>query len=402
MTIIAKFFISISRSERARLLVASLIAVFCSFLFLLLGKQTVGTLIGVNENFYLKYFYDIVNSGNLGDDAIPESLTIIDVRNYSNRRDLAYILEKVYSFSPQIIGLDVHFKNNPDIKSSTNDSLISVFQKVWKKTVVACSYKSERGRVCIDYPFFKGCKGLENVIYTSSLVQGFYGKYLIKDTINNLPRFSYEIAKRSKIELQNDLEGMHVNYSKKNLDAITLDDTLDIRESNIKDKIVLIGNMAELKDLTRLPFKFGGKKDISGIEDHAYSLISLLNFDRENSKSYSRRFEGLRDISPFANLLFVVLFTLIYCIICSFVNKRIRNSVEKARLVPNVKNKLVSCICVLSQPIIFVAYEIFIVLLCFFIITFMASIIPDLFLAMVSIALVSVSLEVTNIILYAK
>ena len=123
--------------------VSALISVIMSTLLLLLGRGVVGELFGINENFYLKYYYDIVN----GKDAdgrvftVPDSLTIINLQNYRNRYDIARILEKVYDYNPRVIGLDVFFNSNPDIQEDVNLELINALRKVQDKIVILQYYR---------------------------------------------------------------------------------------------------------------------------------------------------------------------------------------------------------------------------------------------------------------------
>lgn len=372
-------------------ILATVIAMIFSSLLLLLGKKIVGMIIGVEENFYLKYYYNIVNGENAGSSSIPDYLTIVDVKKYSNRQDVAKILKKVYNYQPQIIGLDVFFYDNPDIKEEVNQELISVLRDVSEKTVVICNHKTdEKGDISLQYPFFKD--SVNNLIYTSPLVQSFYNQFIEKDTIIKLPRFSFEVARRSQMPIRENFNDIYVNYSTKNLLTRTECDSNALTYNNIHNKIVLIGNTSEMKDLVRLPFRFGSKKVISGIEDHAYSLISIINADTSSS-NYSKRFEGLKELPNIFSLLMTAFITFVFCYICNKYNRWKKNTLKN--VIGVSKSKFKGCIVIILHPMIFIGYEVLITLLCY-LFTNITLWIPNLFLSMVSIAVVGVSIELTN------
>lgn len=381
--------------------VSALIAVIMSTLLLLLGRGVVGELFGINENFYLKYYYDIVN----GKDAdgrvftVPDSLTIINLQNYRNRYDIARILEKVYDYNPRVIGLDVFFNSNPDIQEDVNLELINVLRKVQDKIVIPCNYSTdEKGVISTVYPFFYNEEGLEELVYASPVSHDFYGYYKYddssiknKDTLSPvLPRMSYAIAQTAGKTLQDYSRNFYINYSKKDLSQIIQNDTSDIRPSVIQDRVVLIGDMSEIKDMTRLPFRFGRKKEISGIEDIAYSFICLTE-NKRFTAGENMRFRGFTDWPIGVN----VILSFILAFVFSFFHRR-----YKRGIVISLRNKKSNAfVLTLFQPLLFLLAEALTIVVCFFI-TFYTNALPDLFLSMITIGCVSVSVDLSEILIH--
>lgn len=378
---------------------AGLMATLLSGLLLLMGRHTVGFFIGVNENFYLKYYYDFINSTPVRNTTFPNSLTIVDVSKYHNRKDVARIIDLVYENNPLVIGVDIFFRDNPDIREDVNDELLDVIYKTKDKTVFVLNLTTtDKGGAYINYPFWEDGNNSYGITYASPAGLGFYDKYSRFDNtryINldntQVPRFSYEVVRKSGKAVRNYKSDFYVNYSRKDLIAKTIDDTIQIIPYTIENKIVIIGDLSDQQDMSVLPFRFGDKirNEISGIENNAYSILSLIEDNRSNITK--RKYYGFQEF----NILFSILLSILMASFFSMITVKISDIKKQYE-----KSKSKSIIITLLQPLLLIIIE-FLVVLMFYAITFFSNKIPDLFLSMISIALVGISVELTNII-YGK
>ena len=378
---------------------AGLMATLLSGLLLLMGRHTVGFFIGVNENFYLKYYYDFINSTPVRNTTFPNSLTIVDVSKYHNRKDVARIIDLVYENNPLVIGVDIFFRDNPDIREDVNDELLDVIYKTKDKTVFVLNLTTtDKGGAYINYPFWEDGNNSYGITYASPAGLGFYDKYSRFDNtryINldntQVPRFSYEVVRKSGKAVRNYKSDFYVNYSRKDLIAKTIDDTIQIIPYTIENKIVIIGDLSDQQDMSVLPFRFGDKirNEISGIENNAYSILSLIEDNRSNITK--RKYYGFQEF----NILFSILLSILLASFFSMITVKISDIKKQYE-----KSKSKSIIITLLQPLLLIIIE-FLVVLMFYAITFFSNKIPDLFLSMISIALVGISVELTNII-YGK
>lgn len=380
-------------SKIVRNIAAALFAVLLSGFLLIVGRDSIGTFIGINENFYLKYYYDLVNGKNAEQDWFtqPDSLVLFNLQKYRNRHDIARIVDKVYECNPKIIGLDVFFSNNPDYKDEINSELLAILKKVQDKLVIPCMYETNNeGEVNVLYPFFKDSIGLDKIVYSSPIIYDFFSFYKGDDSSVNkepLPQISKAIAQCSQMPLRNYPDSFYVNYARKDFRNLVKNDTSEICNDDFQDKIVLIGDMSEMKDMTRIPFSFGNKKEMSGIENIAYSLICILKQERSFIDG-RMRFVGFVKCNPFWSVLLSFIVSFVYCFIFRCYNEKKATAKELS--------KRKSFFLILLHPFVLFAYEVFVVLLCYYGITYTKNIIPDLFLSMVSVALVSMAIELID------
>lgn len=384
-----------------KVLLSSLLPVALSYLLLLLGENTIGKLIGIEKDFYLKYYYGWANFVGTNKSIIPDSLVIIDIQNYRSRADLTNILIKVYECDPKVIGLDVFLGENKDIKNETNDTLIDVIRKVQDRLVVPCIYSTNKNRMIETvYPFF--CSdSLKKITYSSPISQNVFDPYVLLDSslISNrdlnsdvLPRMSYVVASRFG-RLRNTNEKFYINYIRKNLEQWTISDSSKISIDKIKGKIVLIGNRLDIKDQEKLPFYFGNSSSsISGVDNIAYSVISLINHDDSFLKNHdAKRFKAFKELNRIWNFILTITAVVIYGILRNSLNNK------KKRYKESNASKVKLGFMVLASPFIFIGFESTLVLFGFMLTSYFF-IIPKLLAAMASIAFLSTSLELYDIV----
>ena len=376
--------------------VVAFFAVILSATFLFPGEKLASKMFGIEENFYLKYFYSILNCPDIDekifDEALVKSIAIVDIENYRNRSDQAIILRKIYDCNPRVIGVDVFYGNNPDINDSVNTRFIKTVDEIKDKTVFVCAYKNEKDSIKTVYPFFYASSKIkkEKLIIASPLMSDFFDCYQSNDSIiqhkisslPNLPKICDAVVEHSGMKKKSYDGEFYVNYLKKNLDEIIIQDTSQIIEENIQNKIVLVGSIKEMKDLYKLPFRFGSQEYISGVEDIAYRIITLSSIG-----SIRVRSEGFVEWGICTSILLAFVVAILFSIFHEWFAKRKNDAKEFC--------KIKGAVLIILQPLIFLLVEGLIVCTSYFY-TYVTNEIPNLLLCIISIALIGWSLELVN------
>ncbi len=378
----------------AKHFVVAFFAVLLAATFLFPGEKRASKMFGIEDNFYLKYFYSILNCSEVDeknfDDALVKSIAIVDIENYRNRGDQSKILKKIYDCNPRVIGVDVFYGNNPDINDSVNSRFVETVDSIKNKTVFVCAYKNESDSIKIVYPFFYASFKKDDILIASPLMSDFFDYYQSNDSIiqkknsssTNLPKICDAIVEHSGMK-KNSYDGkFYVNYLKKNLDDAIIPDSSQIIEEKIKDKIVLVGSLKEMKDLYKLPFRFGCQENISGVEDIAYRIITLSSIG-----SIRVRNEGFVEWGKCESIFLAFIVAILYSVFYEWYSKR-KNDTKESCMIKG-------SILIILQPIFFLLVEGLIVCTSY-LYTYMTNKMPNLLLCMIAIALVGWSSELVN------
>ncbi len=277
-------------------------------------------------DWYINTFFSFQNlnaSPGSGDSAIE----IIDIKDtYSSRDSIICVIEKARSLHPRLICVDFMFSQSTSYDSAQSVRLKEYFSRIRHDTpLVFIGYKGQSDSVSSSF-FVKSL----NLDIALADFTGF-SKYV--PYIDSIPRISAYIAQKSGINLSRIPSPMVTNYRNKEFGKVTIRDGKDIdyiRRSVIENKIVLIGQKDTPDDIHTTPFIINGTKQITGIEEIAYEVSSVLS-------SSSKTFSPIR--SPYVSMtwgynicLFVLLFS-IYIILLHII-KRIKNDELKLLLKP--------------------------------------------------------------------
>lgn len=278
-------------------------------------------------DWYINTFFSFQNLNNpqgLGDSAIE----IIDIKDtYSSRDSIICVIEKVRSLHPRLICVDFMFSQSTSYDSAQSVRLEEYFNRIKHDTPLV----------------FTGYKGLSDSVSSSFFVKSlnldialadFTGFSRYVPYIDSIPRISAYIAQKSGINLSRIPSPMVTNYRNKEFGKLTIRDGNDvvyyIRRPIIENKIVLIGQNDTPDDIHTTPFIINNKKQITGLEEIAYEVSSVLS-------PFSKTFSPIR--SPYVSMtwgynicLFVLLFS-IY-IILLHIMKRLNNDGLKLLLKP--------------------------------------------------------------------
>jgi CHASE2 domain-containing sensor protein len=227
-----------------------------------------------------------------GNTPIDSNISIINI-GHADREEIAYIIEKVSSLHPKVIGLDAYFESEKDLRQDSllrnvieqTKNLVVVSRLAWEKKKDAINVlpdyfdsayslrgyanfpAEEIGTVRVFAPFEK-IGGKKYPHFTSAIVKEFdnkaYQKMVRRGKEVEIINYSRRVHQYQVIEPYNLMEG-------------------SVEDSLITGKIVLIGyvnpdpNDIEDKKFTPMNPKFAGKAvpDMNGVVVHA-NIISMV------------------------------------------------------------------------------------------------------------------------------
>lgn len=359
------------------------------------GRHLAAGIVGVESNFYLKYYFGCLNS-IFPDEGLEanNSIVLIDVRDYTSREDIACVLETVYNLGPRVIAMDLHFNENSSIKENVNDSLRNVIRRVQDKLVAPVLYAPSSDRTLYEarLPFYACDTNITGIVYSEPLHHHVYDTYSsvgfdnssvicderLRKYIDDAP-FSTTVIRKYLGNPYWKTEGVFINYISKYFRQFN--DISKLSEDDILGSIVLIGDCYDNKDLYSTPFMINGQKDgFAGVVNLAYVLNSLLttkSYCKENIGVYKFANMPLTTCSSWIDYAMAFVFTLLY-FHCYMVLKRRETRVKSL----NRKRLYILC-----APLLLVVYEVLLIILAFAM-TFFFNKLPDLLLLMASILFV--------------
>jgi CHASE2 domain-containing sensor protein len=208
-----------------------------------------------------------------------------------DRAEIGLLLEKVSSYQPKVIGLDVYFN---EAKDAGKDSILrEAFKKVKNLVAVSVAVPEKHG-ISINKNYFDDVntkRGYANLVGEDIGTIRYYAPF---ETINGqkYPQITSAIIKEYDKKAYEKLEKRHkevetINYRRK-VDKYQIIEPEDVLMDNVdisvlKDKIVLLGyinldpNNVEDKKFTPMNDKFAGKAlpDMNGIVVQA-NIISMV------------------------------------------------------------------------------------------------------------------------------
>lgn len=221
-------------------------------------------------------YYQILQES--GDQDCNNDITIVDMSDLYNRRDLARLLNEIEEQTPRIVGVDIVFEGTKE--DSIGDMMIWDVASMYDNIVFSyrlVNYKDDKiGYADVVHSFFaepleveEGFTNMQRDLYSSikrvisigKRVQGELRASFITKVAN-----MYLRGESVSIE---DRE-MTINFTPTHFTVVP-SDSVKYRPTKLKDKIVLLGAMKEETDMHYTPL---GK--LAGVELLAYSIQTLL------------------------------------------------------------------------------------------------------------------------------
>ena len=305
-----------------------------------------------NKAAYLSVYYNYVNALKPTEEELGpanESLVLVNSSVYSKgheygRAGIARLLDTLYSLRPAIIGLDLFFPESSEVSRDEDQMLQDAVSRCKDRLVVAAwNYQDDDS---LRHSFFTIPAGVD---YGTANSQSFYGFSKSDRYENNekeVDKLVVKMARKSGLLISDkELEGGIVNYSNKNL--IIYNSPEFLTEESIRDKVVLVGDFNETRDIAQLPFFIEGKTSLPGTKVAAYQLNSIL------SPGCMIRRAGLgRTI--FWNLLFLLVYSAIFVYL----------SIWEDELIDDGKTKRADWLLLLFKPIILILAFVVAISLC--------------------------------------
>jgi len=223
---------------------------------------------------------------------IENRFVIVNI-GHADREALAYLIEKVSSMQPKVMGLDAFFEGEKDL--SKDSILRSVFQKTKNLVVVSRQmYEKKKDNINIVPDYFDSAYSLRGYANFAADEIGTVRVYAPFDIVNHekYPHFTTAIVREFDSNAYHKLEKRHksvesINYNRHTSQYLVLeheDVMMDNVDSNsFKNKIVLLGYVnadphdIEDKKFTPMNQKFAGKSipDMNGVVVQA-NIISMV------------------------------------------------------------------------------------------------------------------------------
>jgi CHASE2 domain-containing sensor protein len=243
-------------------------------------------------------FNDVAYSKLGKDKDIPPDKRIIVINiGKLDREGIAALIEKVSSYNPKVMGLDVYFEGE---RESYKDSILrSVFSKTKNLVVVSReAYDNEKHKIVLIPDYFDSVyyhRGFANLDADTIGTVRIYSPFDKIDG-NTYPHFTTEVVQQFSDSAYKKLEERHkkneiINYSRRTGQYWLIEPDELFQESDssarmkylIKNKIVLFGYVNTSADdiadkkFTPMNNEFAGKvkPDMNGVIVHA-NIISMV------------------------------------------------------------------------------------------------------------------------------
>ena len=229
------------------------------------------------ENYSITdLFFDIQHTGT-----DPDScglVTLVDMTDLHDRRDIAALLEELDSYEPLYMGVDLLFegeKDDANANEAINNAVIGLnSQSVFSSKLV--DYNSTQKTFTSSVRSFFANKIKINEAYTNlndDLTNSRIRNFSISQMLNGERLLSFPAAIANAFDNTiSDIDNNEIliNYKNVCFPVVAYDELYENRDL-IEGHIVLVGTMTEEQDMHNTPL---GK--MPGLEVQAYSLLTLL------------------------------------------------------------------------------------------------------------------------------
>jgi CHASE2 domain-containing sensor protein len=260
-----------------------------------------------NFSFTDTYFYVENSSEEIAD--LNTDIVLFDISGCNSRLEIAEALHRINEYGPRVIGMDVIFGISSDSEDFVNDSLLNVISRC-ENLITACRIVNTREGAKIESSYFtklipchEACINIED-----GMVRHF--SLSVESAGTELPTFTGEILKKAYPEsyrLMKDRNNKKelINYKTIYFDNLHIYDYFD--EVDIQDKVVLIGDLKDLKDYHSVPVAVDGHRRVSGTIIHGYALSTVT------------KNRLINQMGTGSGLVTAFIITFIFCVVCCWI-----------------------------------------------------------------------------------
>ena len=220
----------------------------------------------------LNYYYQIENIDE-NSSKKDTSIVIVNIAECYSREEIASVIEMVCAYEPQMIGIDVIFPKLTVSDPYADSILCQVIQSNSNRIVSACRVIANQHQDRVLYHIEKSFFVEDNLLLNQGTINFTEESYRHRLVIGNDTLIAMPSLIVKNITL--DDTPRQVNFSNRDFKVIDFDSPF--KPADIKGKIVLLGDIRDLRDFHDLPFPVNGSKRISGLHLLAYQTSSVLN-----------------------------------------------------------------------------------------------------------------------------
>ena len=214
-----------------------------------------------SDDNVLNYLYSIENADTTIRD-FENKIVIFDLKTTKSRKVIADAIRKIENAQPKAVILDIIFSDNSETDTITDNYLrqtVTLYDNIYTAVRIADNN--------LERSFFAHGNNIkEGLINHSSTFRPY--EILHGDTIY---RMEYKITGLTGKPNTN----RYINFFNKYFTTLAIEQ--DIDAVDIKDKIVIVGNLEDLRDRHDMPFRIDGKWRIQGSVLLAHNLSTVLN-----------------------------------------------------------------------------------------------------------------------------
>lgn len=207
------------------------------------------------------------------------SVITVDISSCQDRNEIAALLNKIASANPATVAIDVVFPDIPsNVDRSYDDSLVNALKRI-PNLVVAQEHRTVTAdEYVLNSSFF--IDEVQPHVGTATLNTGIIREWTPLLVFNNdtVPSFCKAVADVAGFPIPSGTEPLYIDYSIHDNIVLSADEQWDPEFLN--GQIVLIGNLADLRDTHLIPLTVNTSIKYPGVLVHRQILQTAMGGHR--------------------------------------------------------------------------------------------------------------------------